>query len=283
MPAESLDEGLITSWRSAELLLRPVAGNFDAAHLQEIHRRIFQDLPHHGPGEYRPPAPFHIKARALEESGARYYVGYANREDVEPGLRKILGDLKGGRVLIGLPQPDFTDKMSRLYSDLDYIHPFREGNSRTLRCFTAQLARSVGYQLDWTVLAESPKGRDRLYMARDQAVLERRYPGLNEFRAMQTQDRAEYEAYFIKERLGKEPNLAALLEGCIQPRSLVLTIRETISELALADVPAAAKRDIEKRLATLAKPLSKAERDQFAPSELKQIKRALGRTFGVDR
>lgn len=46
--------------RVVELELDPVRGNFDVAHLKEINRRIFQDLPGAGfddvtPGEFRPP------------------------------------------------------------------------------------------------------------------------------------------------------------------------------------------------------------------------------------
>jgi len=47
------------AFRIIELRASPVRGNFDAAHLKEINRRIFQDLPGLGfddvkPGEYRP-------------------------------------------------------------------------------------------------------------------------------------------------------------------------------------------------------------------------------------
>lgn len=53
-------EADLTSFRILELRLAPVVGDFDVAHLQKIHRRIFQDLPSVGfsdvkPGEFRPP------------------------------------------------------------------------------------------------------------------------------------------------------------------------------------------------------------------------------------
>jgi fido (protein-threonine AMPylation protein) len=40
--------------------------------------------------------------------------------------------------------------MAQLYVDLDRIHPFHEGNSRTLREFTRSLALAAGYDLSWT-------------------------------------------------------------------------------------------------------------------------------------
>jgi len=72
-------EGALTFARIGELDDAPVKGKFDATHLKEVHRRIFQDLPHHAPGEYRMDAPAHIKARALESLRHRYHVHYAPR------------------------------------------------------------------------------------------------------------------------------------------------------------------------------------------------------------
>jgi len=37
-------KGRLTFWRVAELETSPVVGNFDAVHLEEINRRIFQML-----------------------------------------------------------------------------------------------------------------------------------------------------------------------------------------------------------------------------------------------
>lgn len=41
-------ESFHTARRSFELQLDPVRGNFDGAHLKEINRRLFQDLPELG-------------------------------------------------------------------------------------------------------------------------------------------------------------------------------------------------------------------------------------------
>lgn len=57
-----------------------------------------------------------------------------------------------------------------MYIELDYIHPFPDGNSRTLRTFTAQLAHESGYHIDWPRFNRSDEARDRLYIARDLAV-----------------------------------------------------------------------------------------------------------------
>lgn len=211
-----LNEGLLTANRISELREQPVEGNFDAMHLKEVHRRIFQDLPHHAPGELRPDAPGHFKARELE-AGPRYEVGYARGKDVGLELSRVLGELKGGEQMQGLNPDEFSARMAKLYGDLDHVHAFQEGNSRTLREFTSQVAEKAGYELDWGTTNADSAARDRLYMARDREVLERLYPGLNEARAMETDSRAEYEAYFTLEGLRRAPDLQSVIQENLRP------------------------------------------------------------------
>ena len=214
----ALQEGALTFARIGELDDAPVDGSFDAMHLNEVHRRIFQDLPHHAPGAYRPAAPAHIKARMLEHSGHRYFVHYAPRSQVDAGVVQVLSDLGGPGGLKGLDAPRFAQRMARLYGDLDYLHPFKEGNSRTLRAFTRQLASTAGYALDWNTTNADAASRDRLYIARDKEVLKRAFPGLDQERAMKTEHRAEYEAYvrFVAP-FNQADTLQMLIEASVRP------------------------------------------------------------------
>ncbi len=141
-------EGDVTAIRIAELIASPVRGQFDRAHLCEIHRRVFQDLPRHTPGQFRPDAVAHIKLRQLESLPHRYRVFYAPRSIVEAGLASALQPLQALHEWRSLNADEFSVRMTGLYGDLDYLHPFGEGNSRTLRVFTAQLATEAGHALD---------------------------------------------------------------------------------------------------------------------------------------
>jgi hypothetical protein len=87
--------------------------------------------------------------------------------------------------------------------DLVHAHGFHEGNSRTLREFTRELA-AAGHTLDGIKTSVGAKERNQLYIARDIAVLERAFPGLTLERAMATDDRLEYEASFVLTRLRRE-------------------------------------------------------------------------------
>lgn len=209
------DEGLLTANRIAELEESPVVGRFDTAHLCEIHRRIFQDLPHHHPGLFRREAAAWVKARELE-SGDCYLVPYASRRIVERGLSNVLTDLHGR--FQGLTLDQFTARMAQVYGELDYLHPFSEGNSRTLRTFTRQLAREVGFDLDWSPSRADGIDRDRLYRARDLAVIQRVYPNLDEPRAMQTDDRMEYETYWVRKKIEHTSSLETIIRSHTTPR-----------------------------------------------------------------
>lgn len=198
MPDRSTErEGYLVANRIRELQLNPVRGNFDADHLKQIHQRIFQDLPHYAPGKYRPDAEEHSKARVLESIGHRYYIEYAPRSQIDNGIDKTLAEFGDPSTFRGLDANEFSVKMANLYADLDYLHPFVEGNSRTLRTFTAQIAREAGYNLDWARVNSNASGRDRLYIARDQEVAKRAFSGLNEERAMSSSNRKEYEAWML--------------------------------------------------------------------------------------
>ena len=206
-------EGILTFARSAELRRSPVEGKFDSAHLREIHRSLFQDLSHHSPGDYRPDAPAHIKGRSLEGLSYRYHVPYALRPEVDTGVDKVLSELNGPEGLRGLDRAQFSARMAKLYGDLDYMHPFAEGNSRTLRIFTMQLAGEAGHGLDWHATNADSASRDRLYIARDKEVIQRAFPGLDQSRAMSTENRQEYEAYVrVIARFRDEPTLQQVIE-----------------------------------------------------------------------
>ncbi|QUB37462.1 Fic family protein [TM7 phylum sp. oral taxon 349] len=44
------------------------------------------------------------------------------------------------------------DRLAHYYSELNAIHPFRDGNGRTIRLFLSLLANRYGWWLDWTAM-----------------------------------------------------------------------------------------------------------------------------------
>lgn len=171
-------EGANTWRRIVELRLRPVDGNFDVDHLKEINRRIFQDLPGMGfvdvtPGEFRSAVAAGndwVKTRRLETVGVRSSVAYSLMDNAAKTRLSDILQAVNPAALARLDVTAFTQALGHLYSEIDYVHPFPDGNSRTLREFTRQLADAAGYKLDWDRFNQSPAGRDILYIARDLSV-----------------------------------------------------------------------------------------------------------------
>jgi len=204
--------------RLVELRLDPVRGQFDATHLKEINRRIFQDLPGLGfseatPGEYRLPVAAGndwVKTRKLESVGIRLSVAYSPMDSNARSRLEDILESADPAVLSGLSTRAFTAAMGRLYSEVDYIHPFVDGNSRTLREFTRQLAERSGYMLAWERFGQSPAGRDILYIARDRSV--------NELALPHIQQEATRRAIVLSmDQIEGNQDLPGLLQDIIQP------------------------------------------------------------------
>lgn len=166
--------------RLTELYISPVKGGFDVEHLKEINRRLFQDLPALGfsdvtPGRFRPAVSLDgqdwIKERSLQKFKTESWVAYSRMDaEAQDELQAVLSSISVSQ-LAAMKTEAFTAAIGDLYTKLDYLHPFSDGNSRTLREFTRTLAAEAGYQLDWNRF-NSDFGREVLYVARDLSVNE---------------------------------------------------------------------------------------------------------------
>jgi cell filamentation protein len=149
---------------SAALWVRPISSPFDIRRLQETHRRIFGNV-YPWAGEFRQG----IGMMTKDRSG--FVVTYGPSENVPAALASTFAALKAEKDLRGLDAARFAARLAFYYSELDAIHAFREGNSRTLRAFTSDLAEAAGQGLDWARTAPNPEHRQSLYHARDVAVM----------------------------------------------------------------------------------------------------------------
>jgi cell filamentation protein len=147
------------------LKLSPIKGPFDTLRLQETHRRIFGRV-YPWAGEIRKDIGMMAKTRA---SG--FVVAYGPSQNVPAALANTFAALKAENCLAGLDSEAIAKRLAHYYGELDSIHAFRDGNSRTLRVFTSDIAQSAGHRLDWAPAAATEEQRQRLYHARDLAVM----------------------------------------------------------------------------------------------------------------
>lgn len=75
---------------------------------------------------------------------------FCNADDLEKTGKLKFQRLAELNYLKKLNKSTFLDELSELYHDLNMLHPFREGNGRTLRLFITLLVRNAGYNLNFS-------------------------------------------------------------------------------------------------------------------------------------
>lgn len=75
---------------------------------------------------------------------------FCDHTELERLGRLKFARLKDKNYLLGLSDEDFLDELTELYHELNMLHPFREGNGRTLRLFVTLLVRSTDRDIDFS-------------------------------------------------------------------------------------------------------------------------------------
>jgi cell filamentation protein len=136
----------MTTRRLAELESRRRTGGFDIDHLLEIHRYIFQDVfPWAGT----------FRTVDIARSGQFYF---AFPDNIAPCLAALFAALS--REPLAIDAVRFGGRAAHYLSEINAVHPFRDGNGRAQREFIRQFGLSHGFRLDWTRTT-----RERMYVA----------------------------------------------------------------------------------------------------------------------
>lgn len=127
---------ILSSARRKELQNNPIQGNFDLEHLAAIHKHLFQDV-----------SSFAGMVRNFGMMG--HGTVFARPENIE----KIFDiDVKAMKkqMLDCDSYEQFSIVSANMFNNINFAHPFREGNGRSSRIFMEQLANVFGlsYRLD---------------------------------------------------------------------------------------------------------------------------------------
>ena len=128
-------ERKIVLTKSYELRKNSKIGDFDLNHFLEIHKFLFEDI-----------YPFAGKFR--NENIAKGYFSFAEWQYIEPEIKRLFDKLKAEDYLQGKSREELVKGLAYYLSELNVLHPFREGNGRTIREFIRELAFFNGYVLD---------------------------------------------------------------------------------------------------------------------------------------
>jgi len=150
-------EYMATTIRLRQLASRPVAGNFDQAHLCQIHGFIFQDV-YDWAGQLR-----------TVETSSR--APFAKPEFIASSLDELLCDIRQ-QFPSTLPRRQLVDQLAWLYGELNAVHPSREGNGRAHCQFITDVARLTGWDIRWSQVTQQELDAAAIHaMGREYALL----------------------------------------------------------------------------------------------------------------
>ena len=94
-----------------------ITGNFDIKHFVSIHKFLFDEI-------------YNFAGLFRTENIAKDYFQFAQWQYIEDELNRILNNLKNENFLAGLSKEDFSKRLAFYWSEINVLHPFREGNRK---------------------------------------------------------------------------------------------------------------------------------------------------------
>ena len=115
---------------------KPESLQFDTRLLLEVHREIFRDI-----------YSWAGKIRTYDISKETSY--FAHAAHIESELGKLDEEFRHEDESKFVDRSHFVNRITHYYSEINAIHPFREGNGRVLRTFLRLYALKFGYDIEW--------------------------------------------------------------------------------------------------------------------------------------
>ena len=125
-----------TTQRLIELQKKPISGRFSVSHLKNIHKYIFQDI-------------FYFAGEFRKEDIMKDNTMFAKSQYIDDLTNKLLLELKN-EDFKEYDKQTFSKRLAYYMAELNVIHPFREGNGRTIREFIRSIAIKNKYKLNWS-------------------------------------------------------------------------------------------------------------------------------------
>lgn len=137
---EEAESGYVT-YRLKEIAANPLPGEYDYIHLLKMHQYIFQDM-YEWAGQQRK-----LNIYKEEHVLGGLSVDYSDVFDIAKDAESILTEMRAkewNSMDLHTSAVEFSDSLAKLWR----VHPFREGNTRTVVTFCCQYADEIGLTPD---------------------------------------------------------------------------------------------------------------------------------------
>ena len=125
----------IVSAKMYELMKNPVLGRFSRTHFFKIHKFLFGDI-------------YSFAGKVRKEQIWKGDTMFYPPNSIDNELHKIFNVISNCKKR-KLDKDEFIDKTAYIMTELNIVHPFREGNGRAIREFIRQWLWNSGYNLNW--------------------------------------------------------------------------------------------------------------------------------------
>ena len=126
----------ITALRILSLRKHPPKGDMDFSYLCRLHKSIFGDI--------------YSWAGKIRNVNINKGTMFCNYLFIAQQAEDIFNKLKKERYLRRCSEEEMPLRLSYYLSEINALHPFREGNGRTQRLYIEILAERAGYEVDFT-------------------------------------------------------------------------------------------------------------------------------------
>ncbi|WCR55111.1 MAG: Fic domain protein BH13370 type [Bartonella clarridgeiae] len=134
----------------------PLPEKFDSSYLKYLHKCLFEDA-FEWAGHTRD-LPFTFKdgttAQMLMMKMPNSNIFFVASNKIQESLQEFDQMLVAKNNLQGLSREEFIDEAAKLFSSLNYIHPFRGGNEPTQQMFFEKLAEAAGHRIDFSIVTQ---------------------------------------------------------------------------------------------------------------------------------
>lgn len=125
------------TYRLKEIAINPLPGAYDYGHLLEVHKHIFQDI-YEWAGQ-----PRKLNIYKEEPVLGGISIDYSDWMTISKDVENVMTEMREkswNNMILHDAAIQFADSMAKLWR----IHPFREGNTRTIVTFCCQYADEIG-------------------------------------------------------------------------------------------------------------------------------------------
>jgi cell filamentation protein len=111
-----------------------IPDKLDFTYLKELHGKLFGKI-----------YDFAGKIRTVNITKIDSSIPFCYADFIESEAERIFSELEKEKYLRGRSKADFVDGICWLLTELNALHPFREGNGRTIRFYLQMLGMKAGY------------------------------------------------------------------------------------------------------------------------------------------